>query len=170
MRSSSNYKNLFKRLNKRLKAGKLKYARLRKAQFFILTGLVIISIFYLLSKWISPYTVIDTSEVALSYETFVFNNVKQHVLKIVEDSESCEEAEKNLDEYEKYIEDYLFERLLLYFDFNYSLATPCNGHVPGTPLTVNFDMELRGRKIRISYNSGVVRLIRCIAEILLRLP
>jgi hypothetical protein len=56
----------------------------KKAQFFILTTVVIVGVFYTLSKYINPYAFIDTSKAASGGETFFFDNVKEKAIKTVE--------------------------------------------------------------------------------------
>jgi len=141
MHSLSNYK---KTVNKKLvkKFGK---DGLKKAQFFVLTGFVIASVFYLVGKWLAPYTIIDTSTVAMSEELFVFNNIKQEASRITKDSKSCEELVKNLEEYKHYVEEYAFKKLWVYFD--YSIGTPCYEYDPNFPILIVFDIELRSERV-----------------------
>lgn len=56
----------------------------KKAQFFILTSVIIIGVFYALSKYVNPYSFIDTSVAAQSGEIFFFENVKDKTIKTVE--------------------------------------------------------------------------------------
>ena len=119
----------------------------RKAQFFVLTGFVIISIFYLVSKWLEPYNVIDTSSVIMAEEPFIFNNIKQESLRIIEHADSCNELVKSLEEFKYFVEDYAFRKLIIYFD--YSLETPCYEKDPRFPVLVLFDVELRSTNIKI---------------------
>lgn len=56
----------------------------RKGQFFILTAVVIVGVFYILSKYINPYSFIDTSEQADSGEVFFFNNIMEKTNKTVQ--------------------------------------------------------------------------------------
>jgi|GEM_PF-1045680 len=119
----------------------------KRAQFFVLTGFVIVGVFYLVSRWLEPYTIIDTSEVAMRDEMFVFNNIKQEALRIVENSKSCEDLANNLDEYNYFIEYHSFKKLLIYFD--YILETPCHELAPGSPTDVFFDIEIKSSGVRI---------------------
>lgn len=146
MHSSSNLK-----FSSKLK--KLKFKKIissRKAQFMILTALTMVSIFYLISRWIEPYNLLDTAEIVLMEEPFVFNNIKEKALDIVNTSASCEDLVDSLDEYETFIEDYAFKKLIVYFD--YSLETPCYEYDPEFPVLVLFDIEMRSDKIRVKDN------------------
>jgi hypothetical protein len=113
----------------------------------IITALTMISIFYLISRWIEPYNLLDTAEVALMEEPFVFNNIKEKALDIVNTSESCADLVDNLDEYKIFIEDYAFKKLVVYFD--YTLETPCYEYDPKFPVLVLFNIELRSDKMTI---------------------
>ena len=128
-------KYIFKRINS------------QKAQFMIITAFAMVSIFYLISKWIEPYNLLDTAEVVLIEEPFVFNNIKEKALDLVNTSKSCEELVDNLEEYKIFIEDYAFKKLIVYFD--YTVETPCYEYDPDFPILVVFDMKLRSEKMTI---------------------
>lgn len=119
----------------------------KKAQFMIVTALTMISIFYLISRWLEPYSLLDTAEIVLIEEPFVFNNIKEKALDIVNSSESCTDLVNNLGEYKIFVEDYAFRKLVVYFD--YTLETPCYEYDPRFPVLVLFDIELRSDKIKI---------------------
>jgi hypothetical protein len=114
-----------------------------KAQFLVITAFVIVSIFYLVSKWMQPYTIPDTSEIVLAEEPYVFNNIKEKALTVVNTSASCDELVDNLDEYKAYVEDYAFRKLIVYFD--YSLETPCYEASPEFPVLVLFDIKIQSQ-------------------------
>jgi len=122
----------------------------KKAQFLVITAFVIVSIFYLVSKWMEPYTIPDTSEIALLEEPFIFNNIKEKALDIVNRSTSCEDLINNLDEYKAYVEDYAFKKLIVYFD--YSLKTPCYTADPRFPVLVLFDIRIESQNMKVSNN------------------
>jgi hypothetical protein len=119
----------------------------KKAQFMILTAFAMVSIFYLISTWMEPYNLLDTAEVVLIEEPFVFNNIKEKALEIVNTSTSCQDLVDNLDEYKTFIEDYAFKKLIVYFD--YSLETPCFEEDPYFPTLVLFDIELKSETFKI---------------------
>lgn len=140
MRSSSSSKfEIFRNFRK--------FSISKKAQFMIITALTMVSIFYLISRWLEPYNLLDTAEVVLMEEPFVFNNIKEKALDVVNTSESCTDLVDNLDEYKTFIKDYAFRKLVVYFD--YSLETPCYEYDPRFPVLVLFDIELRSEKMTI---------------------
>jgi len=114
----------------------------------ILTVLTMVSIFYLISRWIEPYNLLDTAEIVLIEEPFVFNNIKEKALDIVNTSASCEELVDSLDEYKIFIEDYAFKKLIAYFD--YTLETPCYEYDPEFPVLVLFDIEVKSDRMAVS--------------------
>jgi len=131
-------------------AGVLKNMRLssNKAQFLVITAFVIVSIFYLVSKWMQPYTIPDTSEIVLAEQPYVFNNIKEKALQVVNTSQSCDELVDNLAEYKAYVEDYAFRKLIVYFD--YSLETPCYEASPQFPVLVLFDIRIQSQGMSVA--------------------
>lgn len=119
----------------------------KKAQFMILTAFLMVSVFYLISRWIEPYNLLDTAEIVLIEEPFVFNNIKEKAIELVNTSASCAELLDNLEEYKTFIEDYAFKKLIIYFD--YTLETPCYEEDPLFPVLVIFNIELQSEKITI---------------------
>lgn len=119
----------------------------KKAQFMILTAFAMVSIFYLISTWMEPYNLLDTAEVVLVEEAFIFNNIKEGADNIVNTSTSCNDLVGNLDEYKVFVEEYSFEKLIIYFD--YSLETPCFEEDPDFPTLVLFNIELKSDEFTI---------------------
>lgn len=74
-----------------------------KAQFFLLTAVIIAGFFYTTSRYINPYSFIDTSKSAKSDEIFFFNNLKDKVVKTVAISKP-NDLPANLNTYKNYIE------------------------------------------------------------------
>lgn len=117
----------------------------KKAQFFILTTVVIVGVFYTLSKYINPYAFIDTSKAAAGSETFFFDNVKEKVIKTVEVSNG-DELESNLDEYKIFVEKMASDKgYSLIFD--YEVLTT----------TVDFNMILTSERMTLKADFTVDR-------------
>jgi hypothetical protein len=119
-----------------------------KAQFFILSAFAIVSMLYLISRWMQPSGIIDTSQVALMEEFFVFNNVKEKAIQVVNESKSCEELKYNLDEYKNFVELYALEKGKLFLFWK--LSSPCE--LPDgkeIPTVVVFDLNLSTPQIKI---------------------
>ena len=54
-----------------------------KGQFYVLTSVVIVGFFFLLSKYVNPYSFIDSSKSITDDEIFFFNNVRDKAEKAV---------------------------------------------------------------------------------------
>lgn len=100
----------------------------RKAQFFILSAFVIVSIVYVISKWLEPYTIIDTSEIVLREETFVFNNIVEKTDEAIESTKSYGDLSYNLQEYRSFVKDYASQKnFALTLDYG---MVPTIGDIP----------------------------------------
>ena len=76
----------------------------RKAQFFILTTVVIVGVFYTLSKYINPYAFVGTSDPIIGGEESFFDNVKDKAIKTVTISARDDTTLKyNLEKYKNFI-------------------------------------------------------------------
>lgn len=112
----------------------------RKAQFFVLSAFVIVSILYLISSWIQPYTIPDTSAVVLQQEPFVFNNLKEKAFATVSISKTCTDLIYDLDEYKNFIVSYSSAQNI---NFNFTYSIP-NCQVPrGTQILIPMNMSLK---------------------------
>jgi cytochrome c biogenesis protein CcdA len=121
--------------------------RKRKAQFFILTAFAIVSILYLVSRWVEPYTIIDTSSVALHDEPFVFNDLKEKAAATIQSSKACDDLLYNLDEFKLFSEKFATGKGYR-FVFGYATTyttTPCAG-----PTTVSVSMSLQSSDMNIT--------------------
>lgn len=116
MRSSS-------RLAKFVKFVKV-FRKKRKAQFFILAAFTMVTMFYFISRWIEPFSIIDTSQVPLMDEIFIFNNIKEKTIDVIKNSKTCTDLNYNLQEYRDFVINYALSKGYK-LDFNY-LLTPCN--------------------------------------------
>lgn len=129
---------------------KHKLLKSRKAQFFILSAFVIVTVFYFVSQWIEPFTIIDTSSVVLMEEPFVFNNIKEKAIFAVNGSKSCEDLYYNLFEYKQFVENYaLGKNLKLNFEYSKS---PCFDEPPIFPTVIEFKISLVSDKMVLASN------------------
>jgi hypothetical protein len=122
----------------------------RKAQFFVLTAFTIVGILYLISSWIQPFTIVDTSAVILLEEPFIFNNLKEKTITTVNISKTCDDLFYNLDEYSNFIQSFASGKnlqLVFYYD------TPnCHSLPSRTPLAIQFYMTLRSSRVYVLSN------------------
>ena len=96
----------------------------RKAQFFILSAFAIISILFIISQWVEPFKIIDTSAAVLDDEIFVFNNLKEQSASVVKSSKECNDLKFNLEEFKSFIDNYISQKNMR-LTFNYNIASPC---------------------------------------------
>jgi len=109
----------------------------KKAQFFILTTVVIVGVFYTLSKYINPYAFIDTSKAASGGETFFFDNVKEKAIETVRISNE-NELRTNLNEYKIFVEKMASDKGYS-LNFNYEILIT----------TVDFHMILTSERMTL---------------------
>jgi len=117
----------------------------KKGQFFVLSAFVIVTILYFISRWMEPYTIIDTSQVALIEEPFIFNNIKEKVEYAILGSKNCVELNYNLEEYKFFVESYAYEKGYD-ADLNYTIANCPEEIVPApptSPTVVVFNLTLK---------------------------
>ena len=119
----------------------------RKAQFFILSAVAVIGVLYFISRWMEPSTITDTSSVVLMEEPFLFNNIKEKSVEVVETSKSCEELKYNLDEYKEFVENNILDKGELIL--NYQFVAPCYDNPP-TPAVVEFILNITSPKVNIN--------------------
>ena len=117
----------------------------RKAEFFVLTAVVIIGVFYNLSKYVNPYAFIDTSRAVEGSEEFLFDNIKEKAIKTVKIS-APSELNDSLRTYKNTVEKLASDRgynLVFYYDVN-------STHV-------NFNLVLMSQKKTLKSSFSVQR-------------
>ena len=84
-----------------------------------------ITILFVVSQFIQPSTIFDTSNAALSDEAFLFNDIKEKSISTVKISGSCSDLSFNLQELKQFAQTFAAQRnyRLVY---NYNIASPCN--------------------------------------------
>jgi hypothetical protein len=105
-----------------------------KGQFYILLAVVIVGFFFLLSKYVNPYSFIDTSKPITDDEIFFLNNIKDKSEKIVLES-APSHLNMNLNNFTKTAKD-------LAEDIGYIFAMSHRIH----PNQVNFTIALISEK------------------------
>jgi hypothetical protein len=96
----------------------------KKAQFFLLSAFAIIVTIFSVSQWIEPYTITDTSSIAMAEDFFIFNNIVEKANETVNLSKDCEDLKFNLEEYKTFVEDFALRKTLS-LNFNYRINN-CN--------------------------------------------
>ncbi len=121
--------------------------RNRKAQFFVLTAFTLVTLFFLISNWIQPFSIIDASAVVLSEEPFIFNNIKDNARKTVETSKSCEELKFNLEEYESFVKTFGLRKNL---DISLIYSQPSSNCESSGSTVINFKITLSSSSMSLS--------------------
>ena len=80
-----------------------KWLNYSKGQFFVLSAIVIISILYIISKWIRSTSMLDTSITAMNVAGFIMDDIVEKVNTTIEISPNCKELNYNLEELNKVI-------------------------------------------------------------------
>ncbi len=112
--------------------------RSRKAQFFVLSAFIIVSILLLVSRWLEPLSVVDTSFAALAEEPFLFNNIKEKAVTTVSSSRNCDELQFNLDEYKNFIQEFSATKNIK-VDFDYEVVQPCVDSILETKIHLSLE-------------------------------
>jgi len=119
----------------------------KKAQFFILTTVVIVGVFYTLSKYINPYSFVDTSQAMIGGEESFFDNVKEKAIKTVNiSSKDTNILKSNLGTYRDFVEKMASDKGYD-LSFNYTVET----------VNVSMRMVLVSQKITLKSNFTVPR-------------
>jgi len=119
----------------------------KKAQFFILTTVVIVGVFYTLSKYINPYSFVDTSQAMIGGEESFFDNVKEKAIKTVNiSSTDTNTLKSNLGTYRNFVEQMASDKGYD-LSFNYTVETT----------NVNMRIVLVSQKITLKSNFTVSR-------------
>ncbi len=111
----------------------------RKAQFFVLSAFAIVSILLLVSTWLEPLSIPDTSTAVLAEERFVFNNIKEKAEETVKISKNCEELKFNLEEYKLFIQNFLTITKNIRLNFKYDIPQPCTDSVLETRFNISLE-------------------------------
>ena len=118
-----------------------------KAQFFVLTAVVFAGFFYTLSKYLTPYSFVDTSKYANSPEIFLFNNIREKAIKTVRITQqnNPDKLVENLIAFRNYAQEVARDNgYILFFEFD------------NTTTTVSFNISLSSERMTLS-SSFVVR-------------
>ena len=109
----------------------------RKAQFYIISVVGIVTILYGVGKSLTSYSIIDTSEVVLRDEFFVFNNIVEKTFETINAVKSCEDLRFNLEEFELFVSRAFAPRYIV--NYNFTIVS-CNDAQRSA--TIIFDIEL----------------------------
>ena len=119
-----------------------------KAQFFLLSAFVISTCLLMLSRYIQPGSVLDTSRVVMKDEFFVFDNIKEKARETVRLSKSCEELKYNLEEFKIFAEEFASDIGSL--SFSYRFLSPCNLNGKDVQTTIEFNLTLVSPSVKLN--------------------
>lgn len=142
-----------------------------KAQFFILSAFVIIGIMFVLSQFVRPSEIFDTSKTVLMDEVYIFNNIKEKSVEVVKISGSCNNLRLNIDEYKSFIKDFLVQRNA-FLNYSYEIIQPCDNAVhftsfsmtlntPRVSMTSHFSSDVNGIRDPICGNDVLESAEQC---------
>lgn len=114
----------------------------RKAEFFVVSTVAIVSIIFALSKHMGPQTLVDTSSAVLN-EPFIFDNIVEKAIETVKIS-NCSNIMYNLDEYKNFVESF-YAKKNIRVNINYVIHSPCDDNV----LRTSFDIQLITSNVRM---------------------
>lgn len=120
----------------------------RKAQFFVLSAFTIVTILYLISGWVEPYTIIDTSSVVLMEETFVFNNIVEKANETIHISKTPEDLRYNIQEYKNFAEEYALGK-------NFKLTFDTSQLIIGNPATGSIFIQMSSPRMMMNRTLAV---------------
>ncbi len=96
----------------------LKFLRSRKGQFFVLSAVAIVTVLVYINRLVQPFSIIDTSQVVLGNEIFLFNDVKEKAFVSVQGAQTCNDALFDLQEYQNFVQQFAIQKgYLLSFSF-----------------------------------------------------
>jgi hypothetical protein len=100
----------------------------------------------MISNWIRPISILDTSSVVLMEEPFIFNNIKEKADETVQISKNCEELNFNLEEFKNFAVDFALRK-----NFNLDLIYTINS-CDVSSRQVTFDMTMTSPRMTIKSN------------------
>ncbi len=115
-----------------------------KAQFYILTVVAVVTIFFFIGRWVDPSNIPDTSLIVSSSEFFTFDNIKEKAVAAAEESHTCNELEYNLQEFRNFVADFALERnyrIVLEYSIN-----SCSGEYDTIAYDVNYDLTVQSER------------------------
>ena len=117
----------------------------KKAQFFILTTVIIVGVFYTMSKYINPYTFIDTSEPFYGTEILMFDNIANKAVKTIDISNTTNIAD-HMSLYKSFVENKTSDEGYI-LNFNYT--------IDGNQVNVTMFMVSETTKLKTSFTQTV---------------
>ena len=93
----------------------------------------------LISQWLQPATIVDTSEAVLRDETFLFTNIREKAVSAAKISKTCDDLAYNLDEFKNFADRFAASRGSK-LTFSYTISA-CS--LAPLSTTISFDINLK---------------------------
>jgi hypothetical protein len=123
----------------------------RKAQFYIISVVGLVTILYGLGKSLTTSSIIDTSELALRNDFFVFNNIVEKTLATLNASKGCEDLNFNLQEFKSFA----IKEFAPTFRIEYNYTIDCNETSRNATVRFNITLYSINSKIATSFTKNV---------------
>jgi hypothetical protein len=124
----------------------------RKAQFYIVSVVGLVTILYAIGKSLTASSIIDTSELALRNDFFVFNNIVEKTLATLNASKSCEDLNFNLQEFKSFAIKEFAPTFRI--EYNYTI-TSCNETSRNATVSFNITLFSVSSQIATSFTKNV---------------
>jgi hypothetical protein len=124
----------------------------RKAQFYILSVVGLVTILYAIGKSLTASSIIDTSELALRNDFFVFNNIVEKTLATLNASKSCEDLNFNLQEFKSFAIKEFAPTFRI--EYNYMIIS-CNEASKTATVSFNITLYSINSQIATSFTKNV---------------
>jgi len=124
----------------------------RKAQFYIISVVGIITILYATGRSLTESSIVDTSEVALTNDFFIFNNIVEKTLTTLSMVRSCEDLSFYLEEFKFFV---IREYAPKYkVEYSYAISS-CNDNLKSATVSFNITLSSLKSQITTSFTKNV---------------
>jgi len=124
----------------------------RKAQFYIVSVVGIVTILYAIGKGLTTSMIIDTSELALRNDHFIFNNIVEKTLVTLNASKSCEDLRFNLEEFKSIVVRTFAPEFRV--DYNYTIIS-CNDTTRSATVSFNITLYSINSEIGTAFTKNI---------------
>ena len=124
----------------------------RKAQFYIVSVVGIVTILYAIGRSLTTSMIIDTSELALRNDHFIFNNIVEKTLVTLNASKSCEDLRFNLEEFKSIVERAFAPEFRV--DYNYTIIS-CSDATRSATVSFNITLYSINSEIGTAFTKNI---------------
>jgi len=124
----------------------------RKAQFYIISVVGIITILYATGKSLTESSIVDTSEIVLTNDFFVFNNIVEKTLATLNMVRSCEDLSFYLEEFKFFVTRELAPKYKV--DYSYAILS-CDDNSRRARVSFNITVSSIKSQITTSFTKNI---------------